>query len=111
MLTTQKIWGETTLVFDNNTIHVYMAHIKKDGYSSKHYHKYKHNLLFVDSGCLLLKRWDSNEQIIETILNKGESIIVPNEQWHQFVAKENTVLLEIYYTILNHEDITRFTLL
>jgi len=107
MLTTQKSWGETNLVFDNSTVHVYMAHVNKKGYSSKHYHKYKKNLLFVHSGSLLIRRWVDNEQIIETLLKKGESIVIPNEQWHQFIAQEDTDLLEIYYTVLDHEDIIR----
>ena len=102
----EKLWGKTQLVFDNEIIHIYSAWIKPGGFCSKHYHKNKHNLFFVQSGSIVVKIWDK-ETINEHKLLTGDKILVNSNTWHQFVAIEESIVLEIYYSTIDHEDIIR----
>jgi quercetin dioxygenase-like cupin family protein len=102
----EKPWGKTLLVFDNETIHIYLAWINRDGFCSKHYHKNKHNLFFLQSGSIIVKTWDT-DIINEHKLLAGDKILVKNNTWHQFLATEESILLEIYYSTIDHEDIIR----
>ena len=102
----EKSWGKTVLVFDNETIHIYLAWIKPEGFCSKHYHKNKNNLFFVQSGSIIVKTWDK-DTINEYKLLAGDKILVNNNVWHQFIATEESIILEIYYSTIDHEDIIR----
>jgi quercetin dioxygenase-like cupin family protein len=102
----EKHWGKTLLVFDNETIHIYLAWINQGGFCSKHYHKNKHNLFFLQSGSIIVKTWNT-DTINEHKLIAGDKILVKNNIWHQFLAVEESILLEIYYSTIDHEDIIR----
>lgn len=104
----EKPWGFTQLIFDNNTIHIYLANINKNQYCSKHYHKYKNNFFFLQSGSLIIRTWgDQDDDPVDHILNPKESIEIKAGIWHQFIAKEDSILIEIYSINLDHEDIIR----
>jgi mannose-6-phosphate isomerase-like protein (cupin superfamily) len=102
----EKPWGKTQLVFENDTIHIYLAWIKAGGFCSKHFHKNKHNLFFVQSGSIIVKTWNEHS-INEHKLFSGDKLLVHNNVSHQFLATEESILLEIYYSTIDHEDIIR----
>ena len=102
-----KKWGETSLIFDNNNIHIYQAKINKDQLCSKHYHKYKHNLFFVQTGTLEVRVWH-DDQMQTHILSSEDKLSIPPGLWHQFKAIDECIILEIYYTEILHNDIIRY---
>lgn len=102
----KKLWGETDLIFDHNFIHIYYATIDKDKFSSKHYHRYKNNIIYVATGQLQINIWE-DIGLQERILRRGDLIDIPSGQWHQFVANEPSSIVEIYYSKIDHEDIIR----
>jgi quercetin dioxygenase-like cupin family protein len=53
-----------------------------------------------------VKTWDT-DIINEHKLLAGDKILVKNNTWHQFLATEESILLEIYYSTIDHEDIIR----
>ena len=102
-----KAWGETTLLFNDQRVSFHFLNIKKGGYSSEHKHSNKTNLFYVIEGELLIKFWRKGNQVDETILKTGESMIIPVHVWHQFQALKDCKCIEIYETGLWTADIER----
>lgn len=103
----QKLWGDTELLFKNAITEIYRANINKNKYSSKHYHKNKYNLFYIENGILLVKVWHNTSNYTEHILRAGDRLCVQPEIWHQFLAIEQSAILEIYFTEINNNDIVR----
>jgi len=103
-----KVWGSTSEIFTFNNVSINRIEIIKGSSCSKHYHNYKYNVFFVESGKLLIKDWQTDYNLIdETILNPGEKCIIPPKHYHKFIALEDTVAYEIYYVQLENNDIYR----
>lgn len=103
-----KIWGHTTEIFTKNNVSIHRLHINKGSSCSKHYHKYKHNIFFIEEGKLLIKHWQNDYNLVdETILTNGESCDIPPTHYHQFIGLEDTIAYEIYYVQLDDKDICR----
>lgn len=103
-----KIWGNTCNIFNKNNVEIHRIEIKKGGFCSKHQHAHKYNLFFVESGRLkvVVCKNDYNLEDI-TILEAGESTIVPYGEYHRFEALEKTICYEIYWVELDTQDIIR----
>jgi len=105
-----KIWGTTSPIFCLNNVEVHRIEINTGGYCSKHIHKHKYNMFFVESGKLEVKQWQADSELIDrTILSTGEQTIVSPGVPHQFHALENTIAYELYWVSLEGEDIIRET--
>jgi mannose-6-phosphate isomerase-like protein (cupin superfamily) len=103
-----KVWGSTLELFTKNNVSIHRIEINKNSCCSKHYHKHKHNIFFVEKGKLLIKHWQNDYDLIdETILVDGEMCSIPPMHYHQFIALEDTIAYEIYYVELEDKDITR----
>lgn len=103
-----KIWGHTEEIFHKNNVSINRIKIVKNSSCSKHYHNYKYNMFFVESGQVLIKHWQNDYDLIdETILNEGESCCIPPKNYHQFIGLEDSIVYEIYYVELNNADIIR----
>lgn len=106
-MTIDKPWGRTTLIFNDTNVAIYRAEIIKGGMCSKHYHEFKYNQFFLESGFLILKIWETENHYREIFLHSGDSVTIDPKKWHKFLAIEPCNLLEIYYTKLNLDDIIR----
>lgn len=106
MKQTPKIWGSTVKLFDRNNVEVHRIEAKDGGYCSKHWHKYKFNLFYVESGRLWIRQWLANGNSSDIALVAGESLTVRPGVLHRFEALENTVAYEIYWAELD-DDIYR----
>ncbi len=109
-ITRGKIWGTTSVLFDKNNVEIDRIFVKKGGYCSKHKHKHKYNMFYVESGLLevTIYRQDANKTIKDvTLLPGGGSTYVEPELYHKFYAKEDTVAYEFYWIELSAEDIQR----
>lgn len=102
-----KIWGENILLFKNDNIQINQIYIKKNGRCSKHMHKHKNNIFFVQSGELLIEEWKPNGLIDTTTLKDEQMSEVKRGVYHRFTAKENTSAIEIYYISIDEFDIIR----
>jgi quercetin dioxygenase-like cupin family protein len=103
-----KVWGTTEKLFSTNNVEIHRINIKKGGYCSRHFHRFKYNQFYVESGLLDIKVEESNSQIVNTTtLYSGFTTTVEPNKLHMFVAKENTIAYEIYWTQLPEEDIVR----
>ena len=110
MITRGKVWGNTSTIFQKNNVEMARIEINNGGYCSKHKHKYKHNMFFVEEGQLQVTIYRSDAgQILEdvTILNKGDFTYVEPGLYHSFKSLEDTVAFEIYWVELDVNDIER----
>lgn len=103
-----KIWGFTQEIFNKNNVSIHRIVINKNGTCSRHYHDFKHNIFFVESGKILVQEWKKEYSLIdETILNAGDICSVPPKNYHKFIGLEDSVVYEIYYVELQNNDIIR----
>lgn len=102
-----KIWGSTFLIFQNPLFEVHRIFIKRGGYCSKHYHKYKYNMFYVEEGQLKITVYPVNNPFVETILLSGEQTTINPNEFHRFEAMEDTTAYEIYYSNMQADDIIR----
>jgi quercetin dioxygenase-like cupin family protein len=103
----EKAWGSTESLFDNSSTEVHIASVYEKGFTSKHYHKHKYNLLYIIHGSLLLKIWDDFDAEHSHTLTTGKKFIVNPGILHQFIALEQTHIIEIYFTDIDKNDIIR----
>ena len=91
-----KKWGYEHWVVNNEEYCGKILFLNKDNHSSWHYHKLKHETLYVQSGKLLIKFNDSDDFVSakEIILNPGERLVVYRGLRHQLIALEPTYILE-----------------
>lgn len=105
-----KVWGNTEAIFGHNGVSIHRIEVKKGGSCSKHYHTHKYNRFFIERGILRISVWQKDYSLIdETILSSGQSTEIKPGLFHEFVALEDTVAYEIYYTKLEEDDIVRET--
>ena len=111
MMIAGKVWGQTELLEVNGVLEFHRIEARKGGVCSKHKHQFKWNGFFVESGKLLVRVWqdDQNGLIDETILNPGEFTQVKPGKIHQFEGLEDGVAFELYWAEFNHDDIVRRT--
>lgn len=99
-----KIWGNTSEIFNKNNVEIHRINIVKGGTCSKHLHKHKYNLFFIERGSLLINVWKNDYDLIDkTIIKDNESCIVAPGEYHQFSALEDTICYEIYWVEISHD--------
>ena len=82
----------------------------KAGYHcSEHVHKNKFNAFYVESGKLLVRVWDQEdeESLSEITLKVGEFFKVEPGLYHQFQGLEDGVAYEFYWSEFESDDIDR----
>lgn len=101
-----KIWGFSSNIFLNEFVQIDRIEILKEQSCSKHLHEHKYNMFFVESGKILVHKWENNTKNTIVLNAKDSTIIQPNI-YHQFEALEDSIVYEIYYIKLNNDDIIR----
>jgi mannose-6-phosphate isomerase-like protein (cupin superfamily) len=110
VITSGKVWGETTPVFGGSTYEVHHIKVKKGGYCSEHRHHHRNNFFYVLSGELVVAVWKEEKLIDYTRLKAGQGFCVTAGYWHQFTAKTAVEALEIYFlSAVDASDIDRRT--
>lgn len=103
-----KVWGFTQEIFNKNNVSISRIFIKKNSYCSKHYHQYKTNIFWVESGKILVEEWKKDYDLVDkTILYNNELCSIPPNTYHKFTGLEDSVVYEIYYVELIDNDIFR----
>lgn len=106
-----KIWGTTQCIFHHDNVEMHRIEVKPGGYCSIHHHRNKFNMFYIERGQLLVRifRGDNVEAKptdTSTLTAGMFSLIKPGER-HQFEAVHDTVAYEVYWSILDTEDIVR----
>ena len=104
-----KTWGQTDCLFSHHNVEIHRIEVVAGGYCSRHIHKIKFNRFFVESGLLTVRIFRDNKLTDSVDLGPGMSTVVKPGEKHQFIAKEKTVAYEIYYTVLESNDIERYS--
>lgn len=102
-----KAWGCTETIYEDGHVCVNKIWAAKGGFCSVHKHIKKQNLFHIISGKLRIDVEKNGYDLVDsTVIETGQSTIVPAGEYHQFVALEDSVALEIYFVDLD-EDIIR----
>lgn len=109
MIKQSKIWGETAKIFSLNNVEIHRINIDSGGYCSEHYHEYKYNQFFVESGEIEVTIFRDNGINETTVLRPHEQTTVPPKLLHKFKANKDSVVYEIYWVAMEGEDIVRRT--
>ena len=77
-----KIWGQTELIHANGVLEFHRIEYKKGFKCSEHLHQYKWNGFFVESGQMIVRVWQDDQDglVDETILNAGDFTQVKLQQ-------------------------------
>ena len=104
-----KIWGQTELIHANGVLEFHRIEFKKGFKCSEHEHKFKWNGFFVESGKMIVRVWQDDQEglLDETILHAGDFTTVKPGKFHQFEGVEDGVAFELYWAEFNHNDIVR----
>lgn len=103
-----KIWGQTELIHANGVLEFHRIEYKKGFACSEHKHAFKWNGFFVESGKMLVRVWQDDQELVdETILGPGDFTQVKPGKYHQFEGLEDGVAFELYWAEFNHDDIVR----
>ena len=103
-----KFWGSTQSLFLKNNVEIHRIEVNEGGYCSKHKHDHKYNAFFVEKGQLKIIIWKNDYDLIdETIISDKQMSVIKPQEYHKFIALEDTVAYEIYWTELDSNDIFR----
>lgn len=107
-----KIWGQTELIHGNSNFEFHRIEFNSGYKCSEHHHQYKWNGFFVESGKMIVRVWqdDQDNLVDETILSAGDFTMVKPGKIHQFEGLESGVAFELYWAEFNHDDIIRRTI-
>jgi mannose-6-phosphate isomerase-like protein (cupin superfamily) len=105
-----KVWGQTEMIHKNGVMEFHRIEFKGGYQCSEHEHKYKWNGFYLESGRMLIRVWQDDQDLVdETILEPGDFTMVKPGKFHQFVGLEDGVAFELYWAEFNHDDINRRT--
>ncbi|KKL21210.1 hypothetical protein LCGC14_2447760, partial [marine sediment metagenome] len=103
-----KVWGRTQLVFAHNSVETHIVEVIGGFKCSQHSHKHKWNRFIVISGKLAIRMfYDDGKKADETILDAWQVTDVPPGVKHEFEALEDTLAIEVYWVVLDAQDIDR----
>jgi len=107
-----KVWGATELIHANGVLEFHRIEYRAGYKCSEHWHKTKWNGFFVESGRMLVRVWQDDQDglVDETILEAGDFTQVKPGKVHQFEGLEDGVAFELYWAEFDHNDIERRTI-
>jgi mannose-6-phosphate isomerase-like protein (cupin superfamily) len=105
---TDKFWGETRKVYQDQHCEVHHATPRAGGYSSRHVHEAKVNVFYVVSGRVTVTVYSDGKEAKFTLCRGHRFEVAPNIH-HRFSADEDSELMEVYYLpTIRQFDIVRF---
>lgn len=102
----QRGWGLETVVHNNSKYCVKILDVEKGRECSLHYHKQKEESFLVLEGQLEII-FEHGGQAKNIVLDKGESIDIPEYMPHKFLALEDSRVLEASNQDLEENDLIR----
>jgi mannose-6-phosphate isomerase-like protein (cupin superfamily) len=107
-----KIWGSTELIHANGVLEFHRIEYRAGYKCSEHWHKTKWNGFYVESGRMLVRVWQDDQDglVDETVLEAGDFTQVKPGKIHQFEGIEDGIAFELYWAEFDHNDIERRTI-
>jgi len=107
-----KVWGSTELIHANGVLEFHRIEYRAGYKCSEHWHKTKWNGFYVESGRMLVRVWQDDQDglVDETVLEAGDFTQVKPGKVHQFEGIEDGVAFELYWAEFDHNDIERRTI-
>ena len=107
-----KIWGQTELIHANGVLEFHRIEYRAGYKCSEHWHKTKWNGFYVESGRMLVRVWQDDQDglVDETVLEAGDFTQVKPGKVHQFEGLEDGIAFELYWAEFDHNDIERRTI-
>lgn len=103
-----KTWGHTIRLFSNDNFEVHRICINQGYKCSTHYHRYKHNIFYVESGEITVHVEKSDYKLVDiTTLKTGEMTDISPGEKHHFEGIQDSIVYEIYYSEPIGNDIIR----
>lgn len=107
-----KVWGKTCCIFHQPTCSVHRLEAQAGGFCSRHYHQYRANRFYVESGKIAVNVWrDEQPEPARREVWRGEVFDVPSMVQHQFEVLESGTIWEIYWPdrggVVDLSDIVR----
>lgn len=103
-----KVWGHVTELFKKNNVKIMRIEGVKGHKSSVHIHNHNKSMFYVESGVIKISVKKNDYDLTDiTILNKGESTIISNGEYHNFEVVEDAIAYEFYWVELDENDIVR----
>lgn len=102
-----KVWGERRRILLTKNSEIDLLYLEKNTFCSTHKHKHKINRFVVISGKVRIE-----SEFGKKILTKNEGFEVKTPIIHRFYALEDSVMIELAYTIgtkIDPYDILRFS--
>lgn len=94
-----KIWGKEIIIDNNNEYCGKILVFKKGDSFSTHYHLLKKETWYILEGRLLMKHFNlQTAEVLETVLNVGDVIIVERGEPHKLTAILDSKILEVSTT-------------
>lgn len=89
----KRRWGWYQTLLKGKQFKVKLLYFEKDKSISMQKHNHRSELwLFIFGHGLM-----NVSKNVQHLVHKGESVTVPRGQWHRFIAKEPTLVLEVQY--------------
>jgi mannose-6-phosphate isomerase-like protein (cupin superfamily) len=105
-----KVWGKTECLIARPGFEMHRIEVKANGYCSKHRHRHKHNMFFVERGALDVVVFRESGLTDTTRCRAGMKTSIEPGLLHLFEAVEPTVAYEIYWPAeIDANDIMRET--
>ena len=84
-----KTWGWETWIVNNDLYCGKVLHMRCGGHTSMHFHMRKHETMYCQRGSFEIVFCDATTgaRVAGTVLNVGDSIVIPPGQPHQIVGK------------------------
>lgn len=111
----KKVWGEVQHLFHCDEAALSSLKVNKGYRCSRHFHKERANLFFVQSGIVAIETWTGvhctgESQLI--MLNPGQTHVVNSGVWHRFRVVRSGSMIELYWPDnggkVKQKDIVRF---
>jgi mannose-6-phosphate isomerase-like protein (cupin superfamily) len=108
MISEERIWGHFTVLHDTGNVKVKELVVKPSHCLSYQKHKKRSEFWVIQSGVARVVRNHSDTMYNDRteVLQAGETITIPVDNWHQVVniGKESLVIIETQYGEVCRED-------
>ena len=111
MTRTGKVWGWTSPIWQTANASASLIHITRGAWCSEHRHIAKYNqFINLSEGRLLIMVWQDKYNLVDTtVLRQYESTTVKPGLYHKFMAEDDILALEFYWSECLDCDIERRT--
>jgi hypothetical protein len=103
----EKAWGKVWNKFADDITNESLLYVKADHQSSIHFHNEKWNCFICMDATIVVEEFiteaGENKVASSTLMNPGDSHVVPPKKLHRFYVVKSGRVLEIYWSLDDHK--------